>query len=314
MFDNLGCFVIWQSGERNARFVLDQLMSQYVVLHAQTVHWDHASICTRLNHLYPHRNFDLKDRKVLEVGANNQGVRLHVIILRDDAPDFFDGVNLNFKKFKDVLRVKYKNNFLHCSDNYAEAKLNIKSLINQDIDIYANNKPKYIVLDQSNKKILSSTAKEMFVSIEEAFEELNQEGIQWLLMRNWESLEQELISQDHGDVDLLVDRFFLTIKALRAKCINFADGRVQYTVRINNKNIPFDIRYVGDDYYDRFWQEDMLDKRVEFGKFYVMDKNNYFYSLLYHGLIHKPFLSEEYRAKLESFNLESPDLRTLKNY
>ena len=93
--------------------------------------------------------------------------------------------------------------------------------------------------------------------------------------------------------------------------------RVQYCTRVGNDMVYFDLRHVGDNYYCEKWERDMLAEREDPGKgFYTPNRENYRWSLLYHALIHKPVVSEEYRAKLgELFDFpEGEYLQELRNF
>ena len=97
-----------------------------------------------------------------------------------------------------------------------------------------------------------------------------------------------------------------------------------------------DIRCVGDGYYDKPWEEVMIKNRVKTEGIYVLCKEDYNYSILYHALLQKrerdgakynqmlrelfdesnkekwignlaQFLSKGYQAKRQFF-LDSPGL------
>ena len=58
-------------------------------------------------------------------------------------------------------------------------------------------------------------------------------------------------------------------------------------VVINNERVKFDRRYIGDNYYDSKWQQNMIVTKVNRHFFYVLDEQNNYYATLYHSLIHK---------------------------
>ena len=77
------------------------------------------------------------------------------------------------------------------------------------------------------------------------------------------------------------------------------DFRVLSTVNITDQDVLFDFRYVGDDYFDSNWQLDILEgSQLVRSSFYAPNETDYFYSLLYHGLLHKSVLSSDYIDKL----------------
>jgi hypothetical protein len=57
----------------------------------------------------------------------------------------------------------------------------------------------------------------------------------------------------------------------------------------------FDLRYVGDGYYDVTMERAMLTNRVVCRNFFVPNPEDLLYSLLYHALVHKPTISSNYK-------------------
>ena len=77
--------------------------------------------------------------------------------------------------------------------------------------------------------------------------------------------------------------------------------RANYQITVDGSSVDIDLRYVGDNYFDQFWQQDCLNKRVLHDRgFYVMDDENQYFSLLYHVLIHKSKIPEKYKKFADS--------------
>ena len=129
---------------------------------------------------------------------------------------------------------------------------------------------------------------------------LEQAGCQYLVLRNFdELLSDEVFMAGHADIDLLCRNASEVAKAISAKPSNpgKADG-VHYCINIKGKKASLDLRQVGDGYYCTAWQEDMLNSRIPYKGFYIMDRTNLFYSLVYHAILQKSTLSAEYRRRL----------------
>lgn len=139
----------------------------------------------------------------------------------------------------------------------------------------------------------------------EAFAVLN-DCCTYLVMRNYEHFYEELLLEGHNDIDVLCrsprDRRKM-VKALGAVPRLSRDNGIHYRFRCGGKEMDLDIRCVGDGYYDRRWQKEMLKTRVYDKRgFYHMEEDDYFYSLLYHGVYQKEGLSEEYFQRLNAMN------------
>ena len=72
-------------------------------------------------------------------------------------------------------------------------------------------------------------------------------------------------------------------------------------VVINNERIKFDRRYIGDNYYDSKWQQNMIATKVNRHFFYVLDEQNNYYATLYHSLIHKGQIHNKYEKLYKNF-------------
>lgn len=139
-----------------------------------------------------------------------------------------------------------------------------------------------------------------YTSFAEVTALLEKAGCEYLILRNYdELLSDEVFMAGHADIDMLCRNASEVAKAISAKPAHpeKADG-IHYSIKIKGKKASLDLREVGDGYYCTKWQEDMLDKRVPYNGFYVMDPENQFYSLIYHAILQKNRLSEEYRGRL----------------
>jgi len=126
----------------------------------------------------------------------------------------------------------------------------------------------------------------------------------WVLLRNWENIKESLISDLHQDVDILTEDYYRTLTLLNTHPVFDQKYRVHYLVKLDGQQIPFDIRYVGDKYYDEKWEKQMLKNRVSENGIYRLNNEDYFWSLLYHAVFHKRAISEDYREKLERLRKE----------
>ena len=143
-----------------------------------------------------------------------------------------------------------------------------------------------------------------YKTITEVFDILNDNKVSYLVLRNYENLlEPEMYIDGHGDVDLLCADSQEIARLLKAETTRnvtppFIGDGTHYHIYVDGEKVSLDLRYVGDDYYCEQWEKDLLDKRVGHDGFYVMDEENYFYTLIYHAILQKPSLSDEYLHRL----------------
>lgn len=141
-------------------------------------------------------------------------------------------------------------------------------------------------------------------NLREIFDVLNN-SVEYVVMRNFDTLPSDT-PENHADIDLIVENTEETALILGAKKVFPEEYRIHYAAQTNKgKKIYFDLRYPGDGYYDKKWEQDLLDKRVKNKKkLYVADTKNHFFSLLYHALLHKAEVSPDYVTKLTALGNE----------
>ena len=140
-------------------------------------------------------------------------------------------------------------------------------------------------------------------SLEDYFHTIN-EKCEYLIIRNYENLFSGEEDNEHDDIDFLcrdIDDFLFCSAAIQRE----PSDKIHCYINLCGKLKRIDIRSVGDGYYDEKWETDMLDKRIMMNdSFYVMDKQNYYYSLIYHEVYHKKELKPEYEERLKKMALE----------
>jgi len=137
-------------------------------------------------------------------------------------------------------------------------------------------------------------------SLEEVFYALNN-TVNYVVLRNVNALL-------HGDIDILTDdreqfRLILNLP------VGLFCSPVQAKFSVGGQPIKWDVRHVGDDYYCRQWEQDMLQDRILCpGNVYGLSDEHYFHSLVYHALLHKKAIPEDYYTEAERLvNVLSPD-------
>lgn len=114
----------------------------------------------------------------------------------------------------------------------------------------------------------------------------------WLVLRNYEYLPDDFFGND-DDIDILCDN--PNVFSNKMKLQKRSWGISSYKVLIDGIEISVDLRSVGDQYYDKLWQHNMLKNKI-------FTSNNVpcpspldmFYSLLYHSLLQKKHIKNGY--------------------
>lgn len=148
-------------------------------------------------------------------------------------------------------------------------------------------------------------ARYVWENIEEMFAALHNAKCKYVILRNYEEIDAgNFYTSGHADIDFLTANSKYFIKITHAFPRFVSDDGIHYLVNIGGTEVVLDIRSVGDGYYDRKWEDAILSERICFDKrFYIPDEKNYYYSLVYHAILQKQKLSEEYLGRL---NLMAP--------
>lgn len=154
----------------------------------------------------------------------------------------------------------------------------------------------------------------VFNDINHVFDTLNScPKLEWMVMRNFEQMPDNLHIDEHLDIDLLVNDYFLVKNLLDADSATdyiYEDGgcRILNYVYINNSKVLFDFRFIGDNYYDIQFQKDMMASRIPHHNLYIPNKCYHIFSLIYHAIIHKPAISDTYTSVFMSYGIERQDI------
>ena len=132
-------------------------------------------------------------------------------------------------------------------------------------------------------------------------------NINFLVLRGYENLHIKLPLYP-DDIDILTDDYDKIFNCIKPYLIRIDNPKVGHILNIDNKQIKLDIRVIGYNYYDSNWETKMLKNKTLYNNFYILDKLNYKWSILYHCLIHKKDISKKYYdfIKLE-FNTLNKD-------
>lgn len=246
-------------------------------------------------------------RKIMSkfYGANVNDFRgetdFNLYILEDNGPIYdyretskgYRKVNINIFDLKIKLRKITGGYKIHTTDNIQETKDNLKTLN---------------IFEQYYKQL-------KFESLNDVFNELNKyPELRWIVMRNFEGMPNKINIDKHLDVDLLVNDYYLIKRILdgtSATDNRYDDGknRILNYVIINNKNILFDFRYLGDNYYDFKFQNEMLNSRIQHENgFYIPNNEMHLYSLIYHAIIHKSNISNTYIETFKQNGINNSDI------
>ena len=210
-----------------------------------------------------------------------------------------------------VIKLKKKNrmnrtNYFHISDNFEEAKRNAFFLSRSKEDLpfkyFVQTQYKYNSINHFMKRIKSIPS------------------VNSVILRDQKS--------DNDDIDILVDNYHKfkrgidaqSYKLKKLSLINnsgdpFEDygHKVSNFILVKNRKVYLDIRYIGDNYFDKNWQKKIISRYGSKKK--ITDNQDIFYVLLYHIIYHKGYITPKYlpiiKKKLKIKNIKLDYLKVL---
>lgn len=306
MKEELHLFILWKNALDKKEKIIKDITSKFELIQQYAITWSDEKYSENLSRFYGTKLPNGCDKET----HCGRGTFL-LLMVKDHHPKYDVRkttageayVNTNMFDAKSLYR-KWTGggHKVHGTNTVEETNHDLTLLLNKNSEDFlkeyrqTNTKEEVISLE---KDLFGANG---FKSVEEMFYALNNCAF-YAILRNYETLPNEIYVNKHNDIDLICDSRENVAYVLNAKKAQDLDYRVQYYVTVDHKIANFDLRYVGDQYYEEELERDLLKNRVFCEKgFYILSKEEYFYTLLYHALIHKREFANDYRDRLKKMN------------
>lgn len=305
--------VLWSKALEHKDFVVRDLQnSGFSIYRMFNVHWNKENFLDDYTVFYAHSQkhlpYDqyrsLLAGKIEHCGDGN----FLAIILRDDDPVFEKRQTSSGKRLVNTRVFDKKAQYrelcggghkVHSSDDAWETNKDLTLMFGLNTEDFLKKYESSDVVGEYEHECVGVGG---YKSIYELFYVLNN-TVEYVVLRNFECLPDEYTVEGHGDIDLLVeDKNYVRYLTI-AKPVFEEDYRVYHEIKIGGCAVPFDFRFIGDNYYDKPWECDVLKNRVmRKSLFYTPDDANLFYTLLYHAYVQKWNVKADYIPKLEGLS------------
>lgn len=296
-------FVIWQNGRYKEPEILADMSSHFTLLKKYGITWSPQYVSSDFTRFYG-VNLPSNSGKEIECGTGE----FLLCVVRDENPVYEERmtsrgpetVNINLFDAKQRYRSWTGGGHkIHGTNNETETNHDLTLLIGKNIRDFLTEYPTpQPEIEHIKKDVEGANG---WDSLSHLYYVLNS-TIPYVVLRNYESLPEKYDPSIHGDIDLLVANIKNARYITNATAVYPEPYRVYHHIKIAGRDIPFDFRFVGDNYYDPRWENVILRERVlSDGNFYVMDAVNQYYSLLYHAYIQKYHIASDYPEKLKAF-------------
>ncbi len=297
---DLQLFIIWPKARFKEKEIIKELNNSFNILGCMELLWTKENIDDNFHRIYDVAPTGGVAGKRSEVG---DGASI-VVVLEDLIPNYqyrFDAslrckiVNSNIVDKKIQFRqLLGGGHTVHSTDNLNEFFNNSILLFGRGktFDLLERNKWDGNIENYPSDLIGANG----WASVDELFDVLNL-TTQYVVLRSSETIVAT-VEDLSGDVDILCSNIGEFAAVANAR--NIWNSKNFFHVKIKGKDVLFDIRYVGDEYFDKDWQNNIIKNRVlTENNIYIPRADDHFFTHLYHACIHKPFIYEKYVAKLE---------------
>ncbi|MDR0462744.1 MAG: methyltransferase domain-containing protein [Pseudomonadales bacterium] len=300
----LHLFLLWENARVKEKKILTDIEATFEVVEKIEIIWSKEKFSENLSRFYG-TSLPAGCGKEQHCGTGP----FTLIIVKDVNPNYENRMTSKGMKLVNAKMFDKKEHYrkmtggghqIHGTNDVKETNHNLSLLLGMGgVDDYIQQNKKH----RSSIKLDLAGGKEGgWKNIEELFLALNN-TTNYAVLRNYDSLPNEFYLDGHEDIDLLCENTEECAFILNAKKVFDQDWRVHYEVIIDGKPLRFDLREVGDNYYDISWEKDLLkQKQLLKNCFYAVVGDNHYYSLLYHALIHKPKLGDDYQLKLSKIS------------
>lgn len=284
-------FILWEKARKKEKEILEEISKKFNILKKYEISWTPEKFLNNLSSFYSDDVYQRTDQKEI------RGTGEFLMVLCEDSNPKYEQRETNhgliYVNVKAIdLKKHIRENILdggfvfHSSDNMDEARHDTVLLTGQSIsDILKkeNLDGKTIKLKQDLPCVAG------WKNMEQVFYVLN-EACNYVVLWGAENLPKNFFShKQNGDIDLLTNNLQRLIAILQDNNNLRKNAFVFYNwVVVGGEKNLFHAKFVGDEYFDKSWQYKQLESRVlNQNGIYVLSDEMQFYSLLYHGLIHK---------------------------
>ena len=313
MKEELHLFIIWENGRDKQEEIINDIKNNFKIIKVYEVQWNKDIFSKNLSRFY---GTNLPKGSGKEIRCGNG--KFLLVVLKDTKPKYEERVTSKGKKIVNINMFDKKEQYrqitgggdkIHGTNSEIETNHDLTLLLGKNIIDFlkVNNKEWDGKVEEVCNDLLGE---KQWNTVEEMFYALNN-CLNYAILRNYESLPDEIYENDHNDIDIICESMEDAAYVLNATPVFHEEYRVHYQTSVEGRIAYFDLRHIGDNYYYEKLEKDILKEREYNEKgFYTLNKQNYFYTLLYHALIHKTIFKDDYKEKLMNMQIQNVDMNT----
>ena len=303
--EELHLFIIWENALDKKNIILKDIEKNFKIVKKYMVKWSEDKFSENLSRFYG-TSLPQGSGKEQHCGTGP----FMLIIVKDTNPIYEtrstsrgeEIVNINMFDKKTYYReLTGGGHKIHATNNELETNHDITLLLHQSIEDFLKQEYSNTNVEKIEQDLIGArgwkNASQMFYALNNC--------TNYAILRNYESLPEEIYVNEHNDIDLICESKENCAYVLNAKKVFNEEYRVHYVTDVEGKKAYFDLRFLGDNYYCERLERKILERKIFNEKgFFTIDNEFYFYTLLYHAMLHKKTFAEDYKKRLIGMNVE----------
>jgi|GEM_PF-3178893 len=297
-------FILWDKARVVQDRILDDIALHFTILKTYEITWTPSLVVSNFTRFCGTRLGNSLQYKIDDCGIGE----FLVVVVRDNNPiyenkkTFHGPADVNIKMFEAKQRYRDWTGGgirVHATDNIIETNHDLTLLIGKNAnDFEATCKDSKV--EKLHRDLEGANGWE---SIQQLFYVLNN-TVRYAVMRGYGELSSgEFIN--HGDTDIMTDDYENMNILLNAPV--YHNIRHKALISIKEQKYLLDIwdcSNTGRNYFDPVWVQEMLRTSINWNGLQVLNPQNDFYCLLYHCLINKGYIADDYMKKLMRYKRE----------
>lgn len=322
----LNLIIIWENARAHEDKILENIQASFKICEVIDLEWSREKFGQNLTRFYG-QNLPKGSDKELHCGNG----RFLLVTFIDEMPVYelrqtsrgSESVNKNVFDKKTLYREWTGGGHkIHSTNGVHETNHDLILLLGVSVEEYYQDVFKSEISNGLSRRSLAKDLEgcDGWSSFEHLFNFINR-AENYVVLRNFEELPANYLVNGHGDIDFMVGNAASFAYLIGAVSIESAFRPFAYTIVVDNEPVPIDLRQIGDGYYDKSWQSEILaTAEVNSKGIMIPNESNFFPSLVYHVLLHKLKVTKDYKNTMDrmlgSRNPESflSDFLDLHNY
>ncbi len=311
----LHLFIIWERARYKETDIINDIKANFTILKYFDIQWNSKNIASNFTRFYG-TNLPAGSAKEVECGTGN----FLLIVVFDENPQYANRLTskgdaiVNTNMFD--AKSKYRSwtgggHKIHATNSPRETNHDLSLLLGVNSeDFLLNYQNTTDTIEYLKKDVAGADG---WKDLSELFYVLSN-TVDYVVLRGKDELLQNKFTNEHRDIDILTSDY-LNAKYVINGTSSCNKYRPHERVMIDGYDYYLDLWQTQKNYFDPDWCKNMMNTRVRMGNYYFLDSTNEFYVLLYHCLIYKNNIADDYKTfieeRLSAMNNRNADLYEL---